>query len=91
MQAGANAIGAGTKTIGREFAMATIAAPPHHTHFEVAVHEPAAAAPEQAVYVSPYARTIKIWTYSLLTFGVVFLGSISLWLWYGIQQYQNCL
>jgi len=70
--------------------MATIAAPPHHTEFAV-VHEPVAAPQEQAVYVSPYAKTLKIWTISLLTFGVVLLGSISLWLWYGMHHYQNCL
>ena len=69
--------------------MATIAAPPHHTQFESVAFE--APPPEQAVsYVSPYAKTLKIWTISLMVFGAALLGSISLWLWYGLQHYQNC-
>ena len=69
--------------------MATIAAPPRHTQFGSAAVE--APSPEQATrYVSPYAKTLKIWTISLMVFGVTLLGSISLWLWYGLHHYQNC-
>ena len=71
--------------------MATIAAQPvHHAQTATRSYEPVAA-PEQAVYVSPYAATVKTWTISLFVFGVTLLGSISLWLWYGLHHYQDCL
>lgn len=65
----------------------TLAAPHvHPAHFEAAA--PEAAAVSEAVSNAKLLRNVTI---SLLVFEVVLLGSISLWLWYGLHQYQNCL
>jgi len=66
--------------------MATLAAPPIH-HTDVMVQEERVATPELCAEDRALIRGGVI--FSVFCFAL--LGSISLWLWYGIQHFQNCL
>ena len=61
----------------------------HPNHIDFAAPEQAVTSPEQASAASEAAilRAITV----MVIGGVVLLGSISVWLWYGMHHYQNCL
>ena len=66
--------------------MATMVAPPIH-HTDVMVQEERVTTTEQCAEDRALVRASVVFS----VFCVALLGSISLWLWYGIQHYQNCL
>lgn len=62
----------------------------HHTQFDFATPETAVA--EQASFDSSSSeKAIRNASVVAIVFCVTLLGAISLWLWYGMHQYQNCL
>jgi hypothetical protein len=75
--------------------MATVLSAPsaaHHTQFDFATPETAVAAPEQTSFdLSSSEKAIRNASVVAIIFCVTLLGAISLWLWYGMHQYQNCL
>ena len=66
--------------------MATMAAPPIH-HTAVMVREERVATPQLCAEERGLIRGSVAFT----VFCLALMGAISLWLWYGIQHYQNCL
>jgi hypothetical protein len=83
------------KRIREEPKMATVfstPAPAHHTPFDHAAREEAVKTPERAgMDSSPSEKAIKNASIVAIVFCVTLLGTISLWLWYGMNHYQNCL
>jgi hypothetical protein len=80
------------RRIREESSMATTlssASSAHHTQFESAIPEPFATLSEQASAASESAilRAITV----MIVGGIVLLGSITVWLCYGMLHYQNCL
>ena len=66
--------------------------PAQHTASDFATPEIAVAASEQVSFDSSSSeKAIKNASIVAIVFCVTLLGTISLWLWYGMHQYQNCL
>lgn len=65
--------------------MATMAAPSIH-HTDVTVQEERVATPELCAEDRALIRGSVL--FSVLCLAL--MGAIGLWLWYGIQHYQNC-
>lgn len=72
--------------------MATILSAPSATqqiYVDIAIPERVTTSWEQADAAAESA-ILKAGIVSIIS-GAILLGSISWWLWYGLQHYQNCL
>jgi hypothetical protein len=80
------------KLIWEETKVATISSTPspvQHNQFAIATPEQPVMSPEQ-MDASAESAILRAATISIIG-GAVLLGSISMWLWYGLHHYQNCL
>jgi len=75
--------------------MATVLSAPspvHYTQVDIAKHEEAVTSPAQASLDSSSSeRAIRNASIVAIVFCATLLGTIGVWLWYGMQHYQNCL